>query len=171
MGPSERAGKNDSTPTISTVPTSRTTNVMPDTGNVPALSGTTFFPAKLPASASTGTMNRNRPISMATASTVLYQGVLVDSPAKALPLLATADEKAYRISLKPWGPALESPASPHRLATAHAENTITSRTRISTASALTFTSYDRISLPRYSGVRPTMSPARNTVRITKTSIP
>ena len=37
---------------------------------------------------------KNRPISMANARVVLYQGVLAVRPAKALPLLPVADEKA-----------------------------------------------------------------------------
>ncbi len=116
-------------------------------------------------------MKKNRPISMAIASVVLYQGVLADNPAKALPLLPVAEEKAYRISLNPCGPALFRPARPHLLTTAHAVKTMMSKMRTSTASALTFTSYDSIFFPRYSGVRPTISPARKTVRITKTSMP
>ena len=39
-------------------------------------------------------MKKNLPIIMAMASVVLYQGVLPESPAKALPLLAAAEEKA-----------------------------------------------------------------------------
>ena len=93
------------------------------------------------------------------------------SPAKALPLLPVPEENAYRISLNPCGPALFRPAWPHWLTAAHAVKPMMSKMRISTASALTFTSYDSIFFPRYSGVRPTISPARNTVRITKTSMP
>jgi hypothetical protein len=141
------------------------------TGKVPLLSGTILLPAMFPASARMGTMKQNLPISMAMASVVLYQGVLADRPANALPLLAVAEEKAYRISLKPCGPALEMPESPHGLTTAHAENTMMSNIRRSTAIAQSFTSYDPIFLPRYSGVRPTIKPARKTVRITKTSMP
>ncbi|OPY58276.1 MAG: hypothetical protein A4E56_03416 [Pelotomaculum sp. PtaU1.Bin065] len=42
---------------------------------------------------------------------------------------------------------------------------------ISTASVAIFVSLDSIFLPRYSGVRPTIRPTMNTVRITKTSMP
>ena len=73
MGPMESAGKNDRTPTIRTVPTSRRTNVTPETGKLPPLSGTIFFFARFPASARTGTMKKNRPISIAKPSVVLYQ--------------------------------------------------------------------------------------------------
>src|SRR5512139_3362997 len=120
MGPRDRAGKNDRTPTIRTVPTSRRTNVTPETGKLPPLSGTIFFFARLPASARTGTMKKNRPIIMETASVVLYQGVLPPRPAKALPLFAVAEENAYRISLNPCGPVLFNPARPQLLTTAHA---------------------------------------------------
>src|SRR5512143_4361440 len=171
MGPTESAGKNDRTPTIRTVPTSKTTKVTPETGKVPPLSGTIFFFARFPASARTGTRKKKRPIIIAIDSVVLYQGVLADNPANALPLLAVAEEKAYRISLNPCGPALFRPERPHRLTTAHAVNTMMSKISRSTASALTFTSYDSIFFPRYSGVRPTIKPARKTVRITKTSMP
>src|SRR3990172_1358027 len=117
MGPKDIAGKNDRTPTIRTVPTSRRTKVTPETGKLPPLSGTTFFFAMFPASARTGTMKKNRPISMAKAKVVLYHQVLAVRPAKALPLLAVAEEKAYRISLNPCGPALDRPARPQSLTT------------------------------------------------------
>jgi hypothetical protein len=57
------------------------------TGKVPALTGTSFFWASEPARAMMGTIMRKRPMNMAKPSVVLYQGVLVDRPAKALPLL------------------------------------------------------------------------------------
>jgi hypothetical protein len=69
----ESAGKKDRTPTIRTVPTSRTTNVTPETGKLPQLSVTIFYFARLPASAMTGPLKKNRPISIAKPSVVLYQ--------------------------------------------------------------------------------------------------
>ena len=92
MGPRARAGKKVNAPTISTVPTSRITKVRPETGKLPALSGTSFFLARFPARARTGTIKRKRPKSMAKPSVVFSQGVLAVNPAKALPLLPTADE-------------------------------------------------------------------------------
>jgi len=53
-GPYGQGGKNDRTPTIRTVPTSRRTKVTPETGKDPPLSGTTFFLRKVPASARRG---------------------------------------------------------------------------------------------------------------------
>ena len=93
-GPSVSAGRKFSAPTSNTVPSSRTTNVPPDTGKVPALAGTSFFCASDPAMAMIGTIIRNRPMSMAMPSVVLYQGVLALRPAKALPLLPVAELKA-----------------------------------------------------------------------------
>ena len=52
-----------------------------------AVDGTFFLAARLPAAASRGIRNRNRPISMASPIVRLYQGVLALMPAKALPLL------------------------------------------------------------------------------------
>ena len=72
---------------MTTVPTSRPTNSGPCVGNVPLVAGIFFFAARLPAAASSGIRNRNRPISMASPSVRLYQGVLALMPAKALPLL------------------------------------------------------------------------------------
>ena len=43
--------------------------------------------------------------------------------------------------------------------------------RISTASIANFISRASIFLPRYSGVRPTMSPATNTAMMANTSMP
>ena len=51
------------------------------------MAGIFFFAARLPAAASSGIRNRNRPISIARPSVRLYQGVLTLMPAKALPLL------------------------------------------------------------------------------------
>ena len=66
----------------------------PFVGKVPGPGGTDFFPARIPATASAGTIIRNRPISMARPSDTLYQGVLALIPAKAEPLFPAALEKA-----------------------------------------------------------------------------
>jgi hypothetical protein len=70
-GPSERAGKNVSAPTITITPTSRLTNSGPWVGKVPAETGTSFFCARLPAAASKGIIIRKRPNSMAIPIVVL----------------------------------------------------------------------------------------------------
>ena len=118
-----------------------------------------------------GAIMKKRPINMARPSVVLYQGVLVLSPAKALPLLPAPELYAYRISPSPCGPALFNPARPHRLAAAHAENPRMETESTSSDSIAIFTSYASIFLPRYSGVRPTISPAMKTASTTKTSMP
>jgi hypothetical protein len=72
-------------------PTSRPTNNPPWVGKVPAETGTIFFDASDPATARTGTMNRNRPMNIARPSVVFQNGTLADRPAKALPLLPVAE--------------------------------------------------------------------------------
>ena len=57
-------------------------------GNVPLVAGIFFLAAKLPATASIGMINKNRPIRVAAPRLKLNQGVFPLSPAKALPLLA-----------------------------------------------------------------------------------
>src|SRR5581483_12263237 len=96
-----------------TTPTKSTTKSPPFVGNVPGPGGTTFLPAKEPAIASTGTIIKKRPISIARPTVTLYQGVLALSPAKAEPLLPAASLYAYRISLSPCGPALLTEDTPY----------------------------------------------------------
>ena len=74
------------------------------TGNVPTLGGAIFLVARLPATASIGTIIRNRPPSMAIPCVSRYQCVSAFSPANADPLLPTADVYAYRICDSPCGP-------------------------------------------------------------------
>ena len=63
-------------------------------GNVPAVGGTGCLRASEPAIASTGTISRKRPPSIASPSVVLYQSVFPVSPPKAEPLLFAAEVKA-----------------------------------------------------------------------------
>jgi len=102
---------------------------------------------------------------------VLYQYVLAVSPAKALPLLPVPEENAYRISLNPCGPALFRPARPHWLTTAHARegHDVEDEDQHGKRAHLHVVRLDL--LPEIFRRAPTISPARNTVRITKTSIP
>src|SRR5580765_4818313 len=90
IGPSERAGKKVSAPTMTTVPTSRPTNNPPWVGSVPLVIATRFFAARVPATAIRGSRNRKRPMSVARPSVRLYQGELALMPANALPLLPVA---------------------------------------------------------------------------------
>ncbi len=71
-------------------PTSNTTKSAPLVGNVPKLSGTAFLPTNEPATASAGTIIKNRPASIVKPRLTLNQGVLAFRPAKAEPLLPAA---------------------------------------------------------------------------------
>src|SRR4029453_9013585 len=97
IGPRLSTGKNVRAPTIKITLTNKTVNSGVVTGNVPRLGGTSFLPARFPATASIGTIIRNRPMSMATPIVVLYQYVFAEMQAKAEPLFPGAGEKAKRI--------------------------------------------------------------------------
>ena len=64
--------------------------------------------------------------------------------------------------MKPCGPALSGPARPAATETAIAVRTSTVMGMTSAASPASLTSRAWIFLPRYSGVRPIMSPPMNT---------
>src|SRR4026209_2666655 len=113
IGPSTSAGKKVSAPTMMITPIRSTTKRTPSVGNVPAEGGTTFLPTSDPAIASAGTIIRKRPASIVTPRVVLYQSVLALIPAKAEPLLPAPLVKAYRISVRPCGPALLSDDRPY----------------------------------------------------------
>ena len=65
-----------------------------DNKPVPALAGTIFFFARLPAIASIGTIMKNRPSSIAAPSVELYQSVFAERPANAEPLLPVPETNA-----------------------------------------------------------------------------
>src|SRR6185503_15820837 len=92
-------------------------------------------------------------------------------PPNADPLLPVADVYAYTISDKPCGPLLATLVAPYGATLDHAEKHKIESAKTSTYSIASFTSFDSIFLPRYSGVRPTINPAMNTVSTTITSIP
>ncbi len=79
---------------INVTPATMPTNCGRWVGRVPAESGVLPCLASEPASASTRTIGRNRPNTMARPSAVLYQSVLTLSPAKAEPLLLAAEVNA-----------------------------------------------------------------------------
>ncbi len=93
------------------------------------------------------------------------------TPAKALPLLPVAEDQAYSISDKPCGPALASAPSPSASTRQTAVPPRMHSGRISTASIASLISRACTFLPRYSGVRPTISPATNTASRANTRIP
>src|SRR5258705_5188895 len=153
------------------VETNRVENNAPVTGNVPADAGTVFVVARLPAMAMIGMIMKKRPSNWATAVLVLYHIVFALMPANADPLFPADETYAYRICESPCGPGFEMPAVPNGLTTASAEKPRIVNVRMRTASMAILTSYASIFFPRYSGVRPTISPAMNTARTTKTNIP
>src|ERR1700752_2248458 len=65
IGPRLNAGKNVNAPTIKITLTKSTVNNGVVTGKVPNEGGTSFLVARLPATASIGTIIRKRPISIA----------------------------------------------------------------------------------------------------------
>src|SRR6185437_12033192 len=91
---------------ITTTPSNRKVNNGECVGNVPKPAGTVFLPTMAPAIAIAGTIMKKRPKSIAKPSVVSHHGVLAFNPAKAEPLFPAPLVKAYRISLRPCGPAL-----------------------------------------------------------------
>ena len=91
----ERIGREEtsSAPTMRIVPINSTTKVGEYVVNVPAVSGTAFFPASAPASASIGIATAKRPNSILTPVTIL-KNRLLPRPANALPLFAFVDVNA-----------------------------------------------------------------------------
>src|SRR5215469_11813866 len=75
--------------------------------SVPALTGTGCCLASDPARPSAKISGANRPSSITTPPTVLYQTVFVPRPAKAEPLLLAIEVNAYTISVRPCGPGLK----------------------------------------------------------------
>src|SRR6185295_1462720 len=172
IGPKLNTGKNVNAPTITITLTSSVENNGVVTGNVPNDGGTIFLRARLPAIASIGMIIMKRPTSIAIPIDVLYQSVFAEIPAKAEPLLPVPEVNAYSISLSPCGPALFNGDVPNDGDTAEiAVNTRIVSGKTSTTSIAIFTSYDSIFLPRYSGVRPTISPAMNTESTMKMRMP
>ena len=89
-------------------------------------------------------------------------------PAKALPLFSVADDQAKSISERPCGPALLSEERPEAVSSEKPAPARMNSVRISTPSIASLISFDCTFLPRYSGVRPTMSPATKTASKAKT---
>src|SRR5262245_58940241 len=92
-------------------------------------------------------------------------------PAKAEPLLLAAEVNAYSTSDSPCGPELSIEARAVEFAMAMAVPTSTSVGVVRKYSDANFISRAPIFLPRYSGVRPTMSPATKTVTTERMRMP
>src|SRR4030088_2385336 len=97
--------------------------------------------------------------------------VLALNPANALPLFAVAEVNAYRISLKPCEPGVSGPDLPPGTSTETAAQPRIDAGRVRIANDANLISRPSIFLPRYSGVRPTISPAMKTARMANTRIP
>ncbi len=92
-------------------------------------------------------------------------------PANAEPLLLAAEVNAYSTSDSPCGPVLSMLARWPGIAIATAVPVSTISGVIRKYVAASLISRGVIFLPRYSGVRPTIRPATNTVMIARTSMP
>src|SRR5579862_7793506 len=92
-------------------------------------------------------------------------------PAKADPLLLAIEAYAYTTSVSPCGPGLKITLWPHCVPIAIADMVRMTTGRVRKYSDAYFISAGRIFLPMYSGVRPTISPATNTVTMASTRMP
>src|SRR6266851_7402872 len=152
-------------------PTSMPTNSGVLVSSVPALAGTGRCRAREPARPSAKISGANLPTSITIPPTVLYQVELVPRPANAEPLLLDIEVNAYMISVRPCGPGLKIREVPILRPSDRPEAVRMVVGSVRKYNAAYFISVGRIFLPRYSGVRPTISPATNTVTIASTRMP
>ena len=101
MGPSVNAGKKLNAARINITANTIIPNVPVSVFNVPALSGTYFFLASMPAMATGPMIGRNLASNITTPQAIFQKGVLSPRPSKPLPLLADEEVNSYSISLKP----------------------------------------------------------------------
>src|ERR1700761_4508442 len=152
-------------------PTSMPTNSGVLVSSVPALAGTGACLASDPARPRAKISGANRPSSITTPPDTWYQVAAVPRPAKADPLLLAIEANAYTISVSPCGPGLKIALWPIFVPIDRPAAVRMTTGRVRKYSAAYFISVGRIFLPRYSGVRPTMSPATNTVTMASTKMP
>src|ERR1017187_9315121 len=152
-------------------PTSIPTNSGLCVSMVPALAGTCCCRARDPARPRANISGANLPSSITMPPTVLYQVVFVPRPANAEPLLLAIEVNAYMISVRPCGPGFKIRDVPILRPSDSPDALRMTTGSVRKYSAAYFISTGRILLPRYSGVRPTISPATNTVTIASTSRP
>src|ERR1035438_10508155 len=152
-------------------PTSIPTNSGLCVSMVPALAGTCCCRARDPARPRANISGANLPSSITMPPTVLYQVVFVPRPANAEPLLLAIEVNAYMISVRPCGPGFKIRDVPILRPSDSPDALRMTTGSVRKYSAAYFISTGRIFLPRYSGVRPTISPATNTVTIASTSRP
>src|SRR5215470_2921446 len=139
--------------------------------SVPALAGTGLCRASDPARPSAKISGANRPSSITTPPRVWYQVAAVPRPANAEPLLLASDAIAYMTSVRPCGPGLKIALWPALVAIDSPAAVRVTTGMVRKYSAAYFISVGRIFLPMYSGVRPTISPATNTVTMARTRMP
>ena len=101
IGPSANAGKKLSAATINITANTMIPNVDVSVLSVPALSGTYFFFARIPAMATGPMMGKNRASNITVPGAIFQKGVLFPRPPNSLPLFADAEVNSYSISLKP----------------------------------------------------------------------
>src|SRR5215467_14389247 len=138
---------------------------------VPALAGTGLCRASDPARPSAKISGANRPSSITTPPRVWYQVAAVPRPANAEPLLLAMDVNAYMTSVRPCGPGLKIALWPMWVPIDSPAAVKMSTGIVRKYSAAYFISVGRIFLPMYSGVRPTISPATNTVTMARIKMP
>ena len=101
IGPKANAGKKLSAAIIAITAKTMMPNVVVSVFNVPALSGTYFFFARIPAMATGPMMGRKRPINITMPQVIFQNGTPSPKPSKPLPLLADEEVYSYNISPKP----------------------------------------------------------------------
>src|ERR1700733_4944355 len=154
-----------------TTATSKPTNSGVLVSSVPALAGTGLCLASDPARPRAKISGANRPSSITMPPTVLYQGVLPVRPPNADPLLLAIEANAYTPSLRPCGPGFSIDACGTFVPMDNPAAVRMTTGSVRKYKAAYFISAGRIFLPRYSGVRPTISPATNTVTMASTRMP
>ena len=98
-----------------------------------------------------------------TRPVAIFQGtVLSPRPSKPEPLLAAEEVNSYRISEKPWKPALATVSAPQDVAANRAVPPRMKKGWARIASRASFISRVSTLRPKYSGVRPTIMPLMNT---------
>src|SRR5947208_8500687 len=152
-------------------PTSMPTNSGVLVSSVPALCGTGACLASDPARPRAKISGANRPSSITMPPETWYQVAAVPRPANAEPLLLAIEVNAYITSVSPCGPGLKITSWPTLVPIDNAAAVRMSTGRVRKYSAAYFISVGRIFLPMYSGVRPTISPATNTVTMASTKMP
>src|SRR3984957_14113893 len=152
-------------------PMSMPTNSGVLVSSVPALAGTGLCLASDPARPRAKISGANRPSSITTPPDIWYQVAAVPRPANADPLLLAIESNAYMISVSPCGPGLKMGAWPFGVPIDSPAAVKITTGSVRKYSDAYFISVGRIFLPMYSGVRPTISPATNTVTMARIKMP